>query len=65
MAYLGSLLYGVVFKIYLLNIAVERQIKWLNLARRALQYKYNCIWLDEPPNFILDLFINDVTILNE
>jgi hypothetical protein len=36
-----------------------------NLARRARQHRQNCIWVDEPPNLILDLVINDVTILNE
>jgi len=36
-----------------------------NLAKRARQYKQNCTWIDEPPNFILDSLMNDVTILNE
>jgi hypothetical protein len=36
-----------------------------NLARRAGQHRQNCTWVDEPPNFILDLVINDVTILDE
>ena len=36
-----------------------------NLARRARQHRQNCTWVDEPPNFILDLVINDVTILDE
>jgi len=36
-----------------------------NLARRAQQCKQNYIWVDEPPSFILDSLMNDVTILNE
>jgi hypothetical protein len=36
-----------------------------NLARRARQHRQNCTWVDDPPNFILDLVINDVTILDE
>jgi hypothetical protein len=36
-----------------------------NLARRARQYKQNCTWVDEPPSFVLDSLMNNVTILNE
>lgn len=36
-----------------------------NLARRAREYETNCTWVDEPPRFILDSLMNDVTILNE
>jgi hypothetical protein len=36
-----------------------------NLAKRAMQLKQTCTYVDEPPSFILDLLTNDVTILNE
>jgi hypothetical protein len=35
-----------------------------NLAKRAMQYKQTCTCVDESPSFILDLLINDITILN-
>ena len=35
------------------------------LARRAMITKKNCIWDDDPPNFILHTLANDVTILNQ
>jgi hypothetical protein len=60
------ILYGVNFKIFLLSIAVgEANQVAHNLTRRAKQHRQNCTWIDEPPNFILDLVINDVTILDE
>jgi ribonuclease HI len=36
-----------------------------NLAKRAMQLKQTCTWIDEPLSFILDLLTNNVTILNE
>ena len=35
------------------------------LARRAMITKENCIWDDDPANFILHTLANDVTILNQ
>lgn len=34
------------------------------LARIALSLKNSCIWLDEPPTFILEHLVNDVTCLS-
>lgn len=35
------------------------------LARSAFSSRNSCIWDDEPPSFILDCIVNDVTILSE
>ena len=32
------------------------------LAREAISSKLSCIWVDEPPSFILESLINDVTM---
>ena len=32
-----------------------------NLATLAIQSKHTCIWVDEPPSFILEALVNDVT----
>ena len=34
------------------------------LAKQAMQTKTNCIWDDEPPSFILECVLNDVTVFN-
>ena len=36
-----------------------------NLAKRAMQLKQTCTWVDEPPSFILQFLANDVMLLNE
>ena len=35
------------------------------LARRAMHTKINCIWDDEPPSFILEFVLNDVTVFDQ
>jgi hypothetical protein len=52
------------------DISIEHCIREVNhvahnLAKRAMQLKQTCTWVDEPPSFILDLLTNDITILNE
>lgn len=52
------------------DISIEhcsREVNQLahNLAKRVMQYKQTCTWVDESPSFILDLLTNDVLILNE
>ena len=32
------------------------------LAREAISLKLSCIWVDEPPSFILESLVNDVTM---
>ena len=34
------------------------------LARQCFVSKISCNWIDEPPSFILDKFLNDVTIVD-
>jgi len=33
------------------------------IARRCFISRQSCIWVDEPPSFLLEFFMNDVTIL--
>jgi len=35
-----------------------------NLASLAVQSKHACIWVDEPPSFILEALVNDVTLFS-
>ena len=38
---------------------------WQLRRTSAMRSKQNCTWDDEPPDFIIDSLVNDVTILNE
>lgn len=33
------------------------------IARRCFTNKLSCMWVDEPPSFLLEYLMNDVTIL--
>jgi hypothetical protein len=35
-----------------------------NLARVVLSFKESCIWVDEPPHFIIETLVNDVTMFD-
>jgi len=35
-----------------------------NLASLAIQSKHACIWVDEPPSFVLKALVNDVTLFS-
>jgi ribonuclease HI len=35
------------------------------IARVAITSKSSCIWVDEPPSFILEALVNDVTVLGD
>ena len=35
-----------------------------NLATLAIQSKHTCIWVDEPPSFVLKALVNDVTLFS-
>jgi hypothetical protein len=35
-----------------------------NLASLAIQSKNYCIWVDEPPSFIIEAPVNDVTLFS-
>ena len=35
-----------------------------NLASLAAQSKHACIWVDEPPSFILEALVNDVILFS-
>ena len=35
------------------------------LAKQAMVSKIYCIWDDDPPNFIVDLLSNDVTVFDQ
>ena len=34
------------------------------IARVALALKDNCIWVNEPPSFIIEALVNDITLFS-
>ena len=35
------------------------------LARKVFSLKSSCTWVDDPPSFILNVLVNDVTTLSD
>jgi hypothetical protein len=46
-----------------LNIVWDANRVAHEIARRCFTSEQSCIWVDEPPNFLLEYLMNDVTIL--
>jgi hypothetical protein len=60
-------LYGRIWTQSPLSGVIRKPIWWrINLLepRIVLSLKESCIWVDEPPHFIIETLVNDVTMFD-